>query len=184
MRRPALRFEADFEDSAYGWRLSAREPLGGYDVSSCGLHWRLTPLRAAASAADDFGLWLEKRQEFDDVRVLTDRDPQKLVTAKMVKDVVRDLLDSGPTQLVGYFSCHGLLNGQSEIWLLSRASEDPDEAIDLTASRERSRLCRVPNVVFISDACRALPADLPTSSLGGISILPLAQDLAGVGKRD
>jgi hypothetical protein len=65
-------------------------------------------LRAAASAADDFGLWLEKRQEFDDVRVLTDRDPQKLVTAKMV-DVVRDLLDSGPTQLVVYFSCHGLL---------------------------------------------------------------------------
>jgi len=45
---------------------------------------------------------------------LTDRDPQKLVTAKMVKDVVRDLLDSGPTQLVVYFSCHGLLNGQSE----------------------------------------------------------------------
>jgi hypothetical protein len=49
--------------------------------------------------------------------------------------------------------------------------------LDLTASRERSRLCRVPNVVFISDACRALPADLPTSSLGGISILPLPKTL-------
>ena len=139
----------------------------------------LTPLRAAASSAEQFGAWLKTKQKFDEVEVLTDDagPPTKSVTAKAVKKVVKRLVEMGPRQLVVYFSGHGVLNGGSEIWLLSEASEDPDEAIDLTASREAARTSRVPNVVFISDACRALPTNLPTSSLRGASIFPLATSL-------
>jgi hypothetical protein len=139
----------------------------------------LTPLRAAASSAAEFGTWLKTKQYFDDVRVRTDSDQKRPVLVRRIKKDIAELVEKGPTQLVVYFSGHGVLNGQSETWLLSNVAKDPDEAVDLTASREQSRFCRVPNIVFISDACRALPTNLPSSSIRGASIFPTPTTLPG-----
>jgi hypothetical protein len=133
---------------------------------------RLVPLRTAASSATKFGAWLKDKQDFDRVRVLAD-SPSKPVLVNEVADAVEELVNAGPEQLLIYFSGHGVLNGQSEIWLLSRAGSRVTEAIDLTASREQARLVNVPNVVFISDACRTLPNDLLGSAVTGSPIFPV-----------
>lgn len=129
----------------------------------------MTPLRAAASGAEDIARWLEG--EGYDVTCLTDED--RAVTARMVKDAIRAYVATGTLdRIVVYFAGHGYLNGTSEIWLLSGAPTDPEEAVDLNFSAELARSCGVRSVVFISDACRSNPPTLTGARVQGSSVFP------------
>ncbi len=132
----------------------------------------MTPLRAAASGARDMADWL--KGEGYAVTCLTDET--QAVTVRMLKDAVTACLAPGSLErLIIYFAGHGYLNGTSEIWLLSGAPSDPDEAVDLNFSAELARSCGVRSVVFISDACRSTPPSLRAGRVQGSSIFPNEQ---------
>jgi hypothetical protein len=133
----------------------------------------LKALNAAVSGAQDVAAWLSA--EGFSVDCLVDTD--KPVTAKDVKEAVKKRVD-GPAldQLVLYFAGHGYLNGTAEVWLLSDAPDDPNEAIDQTISAEFARSCPIPSVVFISDACRTIPPTLPAGRVMGQSAFPNRSD--------
>lgn len=131
------------------------------------------PLNAAASGAKDFAAWA-KVQEFD-VALLTDQsDP---VTVGGVFEAVRNFVDKRVySQLVLYFSGHGiLLSPDAEVWLLSGALSNPNEAVNVSASISAARTCGIPHVVFISDACRSLPTNFRMGSLRPGAVFPTEQ---------
>lgn len=136
----------------------------------------LTPLSAAASGAEEVAAWLE--QEGYDVFCLTDRpDPgtgaPRPLKRQAILDAITALVDKGSVEkLVIYFAGHGYLNATSEIWLLSGAPDDPNEAIDETLSAEMARGCNIRNVVFISDACRSAPVGVLAQRVAGGTIFP------------
>jgi hypothetical protein len=71
---------------------------------------------------------------------------------------VTELVDRGTlTQLVIYFSGHGVCVGYNEFWLLSGAPVHGNEAVSLVECWELAHRCGVANVAFISDACRSIP---------------------------
>jgi hypothetical protein len=74
--------------------------------------------------------------------------------------------------LVIYFSGHGVCVGFNEYWLLSGAPGDPNEAVTLRESWELAHRSGIPNVVFISDACRSNPTEYNASLLTGALIFP------------
>jgi hypothetical protein len=136
----------------------------------------LPPLRAAAAGAERVAAWL--RGEGYEVRCLTDRDGGE-VRREQVSDALFELVTVPPRygMLVVYFSGHGAWQARSDIWLLSRAPARPDEAINLTAAMDLARSSGIPNVVFVSDACRTLPADRAQAQVLGGAVFPNHADL-------
>lgn len=133
----------------------------------------LRPLRAAAGGARKVAAWL-RREGFDPVVELVD-DPGP-VTAAQVFAAVRTLVDRGTVkQLVIYFAGHGFINGYSEHWMLSAAPDNPNEAVSLIESVALARQSGIPNVVFISDACRSRSDSLRTERVRGSLIFPNAR---------
>lgn len=114
-----------------------------------------TPLKSAASSAEDVGNWLES--EGYDVECVTDKGNP--VTINRVKRSLQRFITDPATYdfLVIYFSGHGLLNYQADIWLLSEAI-DNNEAVNLLSTIDQAKYADIPNVVFISDACRTIPS--------------------------
>lgn len=131
----------------------------------------LPPLRAAAAGAERVAAWL--RGEGYEVRCLTDRDGGE-VRREQVSDALFELVAVPPRygMLVVYFSGHGAWQARSDIWLLSRAPARPDEAINLTAAMDLARSSGILNVVFVSDACRTLPADRTSAQVLGGAVFP------------
>jgi hypothetical protein len=75
-------------------------------------------------------------------------------------------------QLVIYFSGHGYLKDGSEHWLLSDAPSNPNEAIGLEENIQLARDCGVPNVIFVSDACRSTPQSIKADRVRDTLIFP------------
>ncbi len=75
-------------------------------------------------------------------------------------------------QLVIYFSGHGYLRDGSEIWLLSDAPANPNEAISLAENIQLARDCGIPNVIFVSDSCRSTPQSIKAERVRGSLIFP------------
>lgn len=129
----------------------------------------LPRLNAAASGARTVADWLGA-EGFAVKRFIDDQNP---VRVGDIEPVVRELVERGTLeQLVIYFAGHGFINHSSEIWLLSDARRNGNEAISLTEAREAARSFGVPNVVFISDACRSLADSLQTRNVRGSLIFP------------
>ena len=129
----------------------------------------LPRLNAAASGARAVADWLQA-EGFEVKRFI---DGQKPVVVGDIKPAIRELVSRGTLeQLVVYFAGHGFIGLSSEFWLLSGARQDGDEAISLTEAREASRNFGIPNVVFISDACRSLADSLQTRNVKGALIFP------------
>lgn len=129
----------------------------------------LPGLRAAVSGAREMAEFLE-REGFS-VHLFTDEGGE--VRAFEIGDMIESLIDQGTMdQLVIYFSGHGTLSGTSEYWLMSRAPRRGDEAISVDLNAELARRSGVPNVVFISDACRSAPESLQMSSAMGQQVFP------------
>ena len=117
----------------------------------------LPVLRAAASGARFVAKWLET--EGFETKLFIDDGVE--VKASDVFNVIGNLVKRGTLdQLVVYFSGHGFISGQSEHWMLSGAPYNPNEAISLHESVALARNSGIPNVVFISDACRSTSGSL------------------------
>jgi len=123
----------------------------------------------SVAGAQAFASWLTA--EGVNVKLIT--DAEKKVAAHSIREAITTILDKGTTtHLVVYFTGHGYLNGMNENWLLSDAPRDPSAAINLTGNTDFARLSNVPNVVFISDACRSTPDSLQSSAMQGSLVFP------------
>lgn len=132
----------------------------------------LPALRGARSGALQVASWLQ-REGFE-VRTFVDGD--RPVVASELFDAVSGFVGRGTTtQLVIYFAGHGFINGYSEHWMLSKAPDNPNEAISLIESVTLARQSAVPNVVFISDACRSRSDSLRTERVRGSLIFPTSR---------
>lgn len=134
----------------------------------------LPPLRAAVSGAEEVSSFLE--QENFEVFKFTDLDETgryRDVRAYQIADQIEELVNRGTLdQLVIYFAGHGTLSGASEYWLLSKASSQTSEAISTLETAHFARLAGIPNVVFISDACRSVSASFNFAMVTGQAIFP------------
>lgn len=129
----------------------------------------LAPLESAVAAAEDVTAWL-RREGF---RVAKLTDARRPVTAAAVKKAVTQFVDAGTyEQLVLYFSGHGYWKNNAELWLLSAAPEDADEAVSWVETIEFARDSGIPHVVVISDACRSIPTSKTGMGVRGSVVFP------------
>lgn len=129
----------------------------------------LPALRGAAAGARSVAEWLGG-EGFEIRAFVDDAAP---VTTNAIYTAIADLVNRGTLdQLVVYFAGHGFIGNYAEFWMLSGAPENPNEAISLRESVELARNSAIPNVVFISDACRSRPDSLQTQYVRGSLIFP------------
>jgi Caspase domain len=112
----------------------------------------LPVLRAAVSGAKLVADWL--CAEGFEVKLIVDENGP--VTADRIKRAVFELVDRGTlSQLIVYFSGHGVCVSFNEFWLLTGAPADGNEAVSLVECWELAHRSGIANVVFISDPCRS-----------------------------
>lgn len=113
-------------------------------------------------------------QLFQHVEVIWDKEQGSVVTGDQIFTAVNELCkpEKNIDQLVIYFSGHGMLSNRSELWLLSQAPGNPNEAISLRGSIELAQYGNVDHVVFISDACRTTPGSVGMGNINGRTIFP------------
>lgn len=143
---------------------------------------KLTPLSSAADGAERVARWLEK--EAFKVQLITDRNGP--VRCSAVEDAIQAFVTLPPRYhlLLVYFSGHGYWQARSDVWLLSGAPVKPDEAINLEAAMDLAKYSGIPNVVFVSDACRSLPASLAGARVNGGSVFPNYDEITTASKID
>lgn len=126
----------------------------------------LTTLRAAASGARQVESLL--RGEGYDVEALID-DTASPITVSKIFGAIDKFVDKGIyEQLVVYFAGHGFAAEYVEYWLLTESTRNPNEAVSLRESVSLARLYSgIPNVIFISDACRSTPSSLGLTGIRG-----------------
>lgn len=135
------------------------------------------PLNAAAANAAAMAAW-GRTQGFE-VDELTDANGCDVTLAELFNRV-RKIVDKRVyDQLVLYFSGHGLLLApDSEAWLLSQAPANPNEAVNVTQCIRLARVSGIPHVVFVSDACRSMPATYGVAMVTPGSVFPSASPQA------
>jgi len=135
----------------------------------------LPVLQAAVSGAKSVAAWLTD-EGFDVTLIVDDTQP---VNASAIKQAVTALVDRGTlTQLIVYFSGHGMSFGYNEYWLLTGAPDDGNEAVSVMECWELAHKSGIPNVIFISDACRSIP-EYNASLVRGTLIFPNRRLLPG-----
>lgn len=135
-------------------------------VNKCG---GLPVLNAAVTGAESMAAWLGG--EGFEVKLFVDK--QRPVIGAEVGAGIKELVEHRELdQLVVYFSGHGFLTGFNEIWMLSGAPGDANEAVSLSECIELSRETPIANVVFISDACRSTADSLRSSRVRGQVVFP------------
>lgn len=133
---------------------------------------KLTHLRAASKGAEEFAAWAKRSDPRFETQCVTDRvDP---VGVSKIKELVDQIVTSQSYgQLLIYFAGHGLLKTwDTELWLLSRAASDPNEAVNLVGSVRYARNSGIPHILFVSDACRSVSADAILGQVDGSLIFP------------
>ncbi|MCZ7556157.1 MAG: caspase family protein [Bacteroidia bacterium] len=127
-------------------------------------------LQAAVSGAQQFAAWATAQGI--NVSLLTDENES--VSLGDIKNAIRHYVRQRTfNQLIVYFSGHGILRGPDyELWLLSGAPDDPDDAVNVPGSIWLARNVGIPHVVVISDACRSLPNTSRLSQIQGGVIFP------------
>lgn len=130
----------------------------------------LPVLHAAASGARQFAAWAAAQGI--DVTLLTDDNGN--VSLGSVKTAIRNYVQQRTfSQLIVFFSGHGVLRAPDyELWLLSGAPDDPDDAVNVPGSIWLARNVGIQHVVVISDACRSRPNTSRLSQVQGGVIFP------------
>ena len=128
-------------------------------------------LQGAASGAQEFANWATSQGI--EVALLTDSN-ESVVSLSDVKNAIRVFVQKKIySQLIVFFSGHGILKAPDyELWLLSGAPSDPNDAVDVPGSIWLSRNAGIPHVVVISDACRSRPNTSRLSQIQGGIIFP------------
>lgn len=123
-------------------------------------------LKGAVQDARAFHAWGEA-QGF--VCKLFVDEGRKKVRVADIFEAIDEFARSGVySQIVVYFSGHGILKAPDcELWLMSGAPNNPNEAINVHGSITNARGSGIEHVVFVSDACRSLPSDLREASMHG-----------------
>lgn len=131
----------------------------------------MTPLQAAVKGAHDFSEWATGQG--CDTTVLVDEKDSRVSVTDIFDAVEKYVKARNCEQLIVYFAGHGILSAPGvEYWLLSRAPENPNEAVNLSRSIEDARNCGIPHVIFVSDACRSAVNGPPLSAVSGATIFP------------
>jgi hypothetical protein len=131
----------------------------------------LPALSAAVTGAQEFAAWA-KDQGWE-VKTLTDSAKRGVTIAAIKRAVLSFVKSRTYSQLLIYFAGHGILKGPNyEIWLLSGAPGDPDEAVNVSGSLWQARNARIPHIVFVSDACRSNPNTMLLAQINGGIIFP------------
>jgi hypothetical protein len=139
----------------------------------------LPPLADAASGAKRMAAWAE-HQGVQHVAVLTDADGEGVAVAD-VKRAIRAIVELGSVEhLCVYFAGHGANVNRNEVWLLSGAPVDPQEAVNVAGSVQLARYGTIPYVAVISDACRSAAAGLQMQGVLGGDVFP--NDLGGTSR--
>jgi hypothetical protein len=127
-------------------------------------------LHAAASGAQQFAAWATAQGIA--VTLLTDDNGS--VSLGHIKTAIRNYVQQRTfSQLIVFFSGHGVLRAPDyELWLLSGAPDDPDDAVNVPGSIWLARNVGIPHVVVISDACRSRPNTSRLSQIQGGVIFP------------
>lgn len=134
----------------------------------------LPVLRAAVAGAGRIAAWLEN-EGYQTQALLDETTPGVFMPVRahdIFAAVAAALAPGTCEQLVIYFSGHGYLNDGSEHWLLSDAPSNPNEAISVEENVLLARDCGVPNVAFVSDACRSTPQSIKAGRVRGTLIFP------------
>lgn len=131
----------------------------------------LPRLAAAADGAERFAQWASS-QQFN-AFCFTDRAGP--LSISVIKQQIRAITTSGSySQMVVYFAGHGILKSwDTEVWLLSDAATDANEAVNLAGSVSLARQSGIPHVIFISDACRSIAADARLAQITGSGVFPI-----------
>ena len=142
----------------------------------------LAPLDSPVPGAKQIAGWL-KGEGFE-VECLTDDTGP--VTAADIKKALKKFvtLPARFHLLVVYFSGHGYWHERSDRWLLSEAFTDTDEAINLRGAMDLASNSGIPNVVFISDACRSLPDTKTGAYVKGTDAFPIYEEITANSKVD
>lgn len=137
----------------------------------------LTPLKSAAAGAEQVATWL--RREGYDVECLTDKGDGATVSSGDVETAIAKFVTKPTTYhfLLVYFSGHGYWHARSDRWLLSGAPTKTSDAINLDGAMDLAKYSGVPNVVFVSDACRSIPDSRQGSLVTGIDGFPNFGDI-------
>ncbi len=131
---------------------------------------RLPHLSAAVSGAKEFEKWA--RLQGIDVVLITD-EMGEVTLSEIKKAVIQFVGKKTYTQMLVYFAGHGILKGPNdEHWLLSNSPEDPNEAVNVLTSKYLATNTGIPNIVFISDACRTATGNAMLNNVCGGSIFP------------
>ena len=130
----------------------------------------LPVLHAAASGAREFAAWATSQGI--DVTLLTDDNGS--VSLGNVNAAIRNYVQQRTFgQLIVFFSGHGILRAPDyELWLLSGAPDDPNDAVNVPGSIWLARNVGIPHVVIVSDACRSRPNTSRLSQIQGGVIFP------------
>lgn len=105
------------------------------------------------------------------IKVLTDEAGR--VNVQQIKDAIDQLVGLATVeQLIVYFAGHGVNLRYGEYWLLSRAPEDTQAAVNVEGSVVLARQCGIPHVVLISDACRTAAEGIQAQFVTGSEIFP------------
>jgi len=130
----------------------------------------MQPLKSAVDDADKFEVWA-RGQGFE-TTLITDKE-DKVTVGEVFKAISAYTSSRSFDQMIIFFSGHGMLQAPGrEVWFLSDALKNSNEAIDLAESIDMSRYIGIPHIVFISDACRNLPRGLSASRISGSVIFP------------
>jgi hypothetical protein len=131
-------------------------------------------LKDAAAGAGRVAEWLAN-EGYQTQALLDEKTPgaRTPVRAHDIFSAVAAALEPETCErLVIYFSGHGYLNDGSEHWLLSDAPANPNEAISVEENIQLARDCGVPNVIFVSDACRSTPQSIKADRVRDTLIFP------------
>lgn len=131
----------------------------------------------ATDGANQVADWL--RNEQFDVKLLM--DTAEPVTLEKVFNAVSEFVyRDNVTMLLVYFAGHGFMaNTNTEWWVLSDALSNPNNAVGFLESVGAAKLSGIPNVVFISDACRSTPQSLGVGNVSGGKIFPTRRGTSG-----
>lgn len=130
-------------------------------------------LAAAVSGAKDFAEWTKSQK----IKTTLITDEKKPVAISDIKKAIKKYVDSKTySQLIIFFAGHGILKGPNdEHWLLSKAPNDPNEAVNVLASKYLAFNTGIPHIVFISDACRSIPSNPLITQISGSVVFPNVQ---------
>ncbi len=132
----------------------------------------LRQLQAATAGVRAMERWaLSQGMDRDLVKVLTDEAGR--VDVQQIKDAIDEIVELATVeQLIVYFAGHGVNIRYGEYWLLSRAPNDTQAAVNVAGSVVLAQYCGIPHVVLISDACRTAAEGIQAQHVTGSEVFP------------